>query len=58
MAKGKDPNEEYDFSMDGAKKAFGTGLSYLSWGASQVKAKADEVGITDKAKQAATAMKA
>lgn len=58
LAKGKDPNEEYDFSMDGAKKAFGTGLSYLSWGASQVKAKANEAGITDKAMAAASAMKA
>ena len=58
LAKGVDPQQEYDMSLDGAKKAFGTGLSYLSWGASQVKSKAAEVGITDKATQAAAAMKA
>jgi len=34
LAKGNNPSEEYDLSLDGAKKVFGTGLSYLSWGAS------------------------
>lgn len=59
LAKGKDPSAlDIDMSLDGAKKAFGTGLSYLSWGASQVKSKAADTGITEKASQAAAAMKA